>query len=1187
MSAASPGYLRFPHLHGDSLVFVAENDVWSAPVDGGRAYRLSADQAPVANPRLHPDGARVTWTSWRDGAPEVHAADLEGGLARRLTYWGDRRTLTLGWTELDEVVAASAVGQPSGRWTWAHAVPAGGGPSRRLPFGPLSGLAAGPAGTALVTATMSREQAWWKRYRGGTAGTLWWRAGVGAGGAGTGGGEFARVLADLDGNLTSPMVVGDRLAFLSDHEGWGNVYSVAITGGSGELGGPHTLRRHTDHGAPGADVPAFYARHATTDGVRVVYECAGRLWLLDGLDLAAAGPRPLDVRLGGPRTARVPYQPRADRHLGGAAPDRTGRLSIVGVRGTVHRLTHRDGPARALLAEPGVRARLARPLGEDRVVWVSDAEGEDAVEIVTLAEPGDPAESDSPSRRYGAGQLGRVLELACAPDGSRVALACHDGRLVVLDTGSGEITDLATGADGEVSGLAFSPDSAWLAWSDPVESGVRRILIARLGDETPVPVAVTQTRFYDISPVFTSDGKHLAFLSYRSFDPVYDAHAFDLSFPNGCRPFLVPLAARTPSPFGPSPDGRPVGGSSRAEGQDDRPDGAPPDDPATAGGDGGDHGDDHGGDHEGGHGGDHGDGRADAGGETVGDRPDGDDAPDGAGGRTEADGSSGGRPRVPVVSVDPEGLADRVVALPVAEARYHRLRAGKDCLLWLRSVPTGALGDGLAEGAEGPRPVLERYDLERRRHDRIADPADSYEVSGDGTRIVLRDRRTLRVLRTDRSGADKPADDHSDEFDIDTSRISVTVDPTAEWRQMYDEAGRLMRDHFWVADMAGVDWAGELARYRPLVDAVGSHDDLVDLLWEVQGELGTSHAYVISPGAGSGGSQRVGLLGADLERDEQDRWRVARVLPGESSDPRARSPLTAPGVDVRAGDVLLAVGGRPVDPVTGPAPLLIGTAGRATELTVLPGSASPPGGPRRVVVLPLAGEEQLRYQDWVAGRRAFVADRSEGRLGYLHLPDMVATGWAQLHRDLGRQTAREGLIVDVRDNAGGHLSQLMIEKLARRVIGWDVIRHGQPTTYPLDAPRGPVVAVANEFSGSDGDIVTAAFQRVGIGPVVGVRTWGGVIGIDSRYSLVDGTAVTQPRYSFWFDHLDWSVENRGVSPDVEVVMSPSDHAAGRDPQLATAVDLALNALRRRPAAVPPDPATRPPRTRPDLPPRPT
>jgi tricorn protease len=1098
---------------------------------------------------------------------------------------------------VDEVVAVTAAGQPTSE-SWAHAVPAAGGPSRLLPYGPVSDVAFGTGGRVLLNSVLSVEPAWWKRYRGGTAGKLWWN-----GRPDSELGEFVRLLPDLAGHIVSPMLVGDRIAFLSDHEGWGNVYSIPA-----DAPDRTDLRRHTDHGSDGADQPPFYARHASTDGTRVVYQCAGEIWLLDSL---AGQPRRLDIRLGGPRTARAPHQIAPERHLTSAVPDRTGRLSVVGVRGTVHRLVHRDGPARTLMARDGVRARLARPLGSDLVAWISDVDGEDALELAPLSVmPPDPSDPPPPSR-YGTGDIGRVLEMTCAPDGSRVALACHDGRLLIFDAEAETFTELARGADGEVTGLAFSPDSAWLAWSDPVEVGARRILVAKVTDEAPTPIAVTQTRFVDTSPVFTADGKHLAFLSYRSFDPVYDAHSFDMSFPNGCRPFLVPLSARTPSPFGPSENGRPVG-ESNDPAEDTDPETQSETDTGTET------------ETDSGTGSATGTGtdtaagveadiaagsEADTAAGTEADTAVGAEADTGAGAGadtgagkrgTEADRGSGADPEAstesardaesgpPPVLVDVAGLQDRVVPLPVAEARYFRLRAGKNCLLWLRDTPTGALGDGLAEGAEWPRPVLERFDLDRRRHDRVADSVDGYEVSADGNRLVVRDRRSLRVLRTDRSGSDKPGDDSSDEFDIDLSRITVTVDPTAEWRQMYNEAGRLMRDHFWVADMAGVDWAAELDRYRPLVDAVGSHDDLVDLLWEVQGELGTSHAYVSPRGRAGGDGQWPGLLGADLERGEDGRWRVARVLPGESSDPKARSPLTAPGADVRAGDVLLAVGGRPVLPDTGPAPLLLGTAGKPTELTIESGRASGSTGRRRtrqVVVLPLDDEQQLRYQDWVAGRRAFVADRSEGRLGYLHLPDMVANGWAQLHRDLRRETAREGLIVDVRGNRGGHTSQLVIEKLARRVIGWDTARHGQPSTYPLEAPRGPVVAVANEHAGSDGDIVTAAFQRVGIGPVVGVRTWGGVIGIDSRYRLVDGTLVTQPRYSTWFDNLGWGLENVGVTPDHEVVMTPADHVAGRDPQLATAVDLALAALAERPAATPPDPATRPSRTRAPLPPR--
>jgi tricorn protease len=1112
----APSYLRFPHLRDGTLVFVAENDVWTAPLDGGRAYRLTADDVTVANPYLSPDATRVAWTTYRHGAPEVYVCDVDGGGARRLTHWGDPRARVLGWSPDGDVLALSGTGLPAHGRAWVHAVPADGGTPRRLDLGPVSGVALGAGGRALLLSSVLTEPAAWKRYRGGTVGKLWLdRDGTGA---------FARFAADLHGNLTAPMLVGEgdgaRVAFLSDHEGWGNLYSLDLDGT-----GP---RRHSDHGADGA--PAFYARHASTDGERVVYESAGTLHLVGSLE-AGGAPERLDVRLGGPRRPRDPFRVTGAQELTSAQPDRTGRTSVALVRGTVHRLTHRDGPARTLLAEPGVRVRLAGPLGPDRAVWVDDAEGEDAVCVAPL----DPrAEGAEAAARHGAGEIGRVLELAASPDGAAVALAAHDGRLLVLDTATGGLRELARGADGEVSDLCWSPDSAWLAYCDPVESGLTRIMLAHPGDATLV--AVTAPRFVDAEPAFTSDGRYLAFLSRRTFDPVYDQHSFDLTFQATWRPYLVPLAARTPSPFGAGPDGRPVHAA----------DDSPQDPPAA-------------------------------------------ESPDDAGDAAPEDGGTTGKgdgDEPPEVVVDVEGLADRVVAIPVVAARYSGMRAGKDCLLWYRWPVSGVLGDSRPDAKDRwERPVLERYDPVRRRLDVLADPVSWFQVSGDGNRLVVADQQTVRVLRTDRPGAEPPEDGDPDEYAVDLKRIVVTVDPAHEWRQMFDEAARLMRDHFWVEDMAGVDWAAETARYRPLVDAVGSHDDLVDLLWELQGELGTSHAYVRG-GADGDPTGRPGLLGADLEPAE-DGWRVLRVLPPETSAPAARSPLSGPGVDVRAGDVLVEVGGVPVDPAHGPAPLLVARAGELVELTVRSGPQRPDAGrTRRVVVRPLASEAALRYQDWVAGRRAFVADRSAGRLGYLHVPDMMAPGWAQLHRDLGRETSREGLVLDVRGNGGGHTSQLVVEKLARRVIGWDAPRHRRPTTYPTDAPRGPVVAVADEMAGSDGDIVTAAIKRLGIGPVVGVRTWGGVIGIDGRYDLVDGTGVTQPRYATWFDDTGWDVENHGVDPDVEVVMRPQDWVAGADPQLERAVDLALEALAARPAAAPPDPATRPSRVRPTLPPRP-
>jgi tricorn protease len=332
------------------------------------------------------------------------------------------------------------------------------------------------------------------------------------------------------------------------------------------------------------------------------------------------------------------------------------------------------------------------------------------------------------------------------------------------------------------------------------------------------------------------------------------------------------------------------------------------------------------------------------------------------------------------------------------------------------------------------------------------------------------------------------------------------------------------------------------------------------------------------------------------------------------------------------------VDGRPLDPVHGPWPALTGTHGKPVELTIKPadpslsprppaagdeedeeppdaadtsaespadaaapagaaaaaeaGTAAEPPVPeypetRRVVIVPLSDDRRLRYQDWVAGRRALVRTRSDGRIGYLHVPDMMGEGWAHLHRDLRAEMSRDALIVDVRGNRGGHTSQLIVEKLARRIVGWKIPRHLRPYSYPQEARRGPMVALADEFAGSDGDIVTAAIKTLGLGPVIGTRTWGGVVGIDGGgHVLVDGTRITIPRYASWFTEFGWSVENYGVDPDTEVLITPDDWAVGHDPQLGVAVDRALALLEENPRPPLPDPSTGPDKRRPPLPPRP-
>ncbi|MFH9605307.1 S41 family peptidase [Streptomyces rochei] len=1110
-------YLRLPHLSGDQLCFVAEDDLWLASLDGpGRAWRLTVDRAKTGHPRFSPDGRHIAYTSWRSPAPEVHLVPVDGGPGRQLTHWGGLDTRVCGWSPPDAdgataILAVASHGEPFSHLTWAYKITPDGDPGRKLPWGPVTDIQAadldGERRTLLLTGTPPHEPASWKRYRGGATGRLWLH------------GE--RLLPDLGGHLHSPMFVGGRIAFLSDHEGVGNLYSVARDGSD--------LRRHTDH-------DAFYARHAASDGSRVVYQCAGDLWIVEDLS-PGSGPRRLDVRLSGPRAGRRTYQVPAAQHVGGVSVDETGRASAVVVRGSLYWLTHRDGPARTLADTPGVRVRLPEMLGAGgRIAYVTDAEGEDAVEIGHLPR----ATGTRALRRLASGELGRVLELVSDPAGERLAIASHDGRLLLLDvpeedaevagalagareeppdteteapTGrGGGVTELVRSVNGPVRDLAFSPDGSWLTWSHPgIGRSLRQIKMARIDqrdgeDGGPLVVDVTDGRFEDENPVFTRDGRYLAFLSWRGFDPVYDVHTGDLSFPLGCRPYLVPLSSATPSPFALNPEGRPAAGGL----------------------------------------------------DPLEDEP-------GEGG---------------AVTVEVEGLASRVTPFPVTASKYSALEpvAGGG-LVWLRWPISGALGETFANPADpSERPTLEHFNLAKAKKSELVDHLDWFRVSGDGTRLVVLDEGDLRAVPATEAG------DGDSTTWIDLRRILHEVDPAAEWRQAYDEAGRLIRAYFWDPGMCGIDWDAVLDQYRPLLERVASPDEFADLLREVLGELGTSHAYVAAARRNEGPphyQRRQGLLGANFVcRDGQ--WVVKRILPGDSSDSRARSPLA--GTGIREGAVLTHVDGRPVDPVTGPYPLLAGAGATTVELTFTPAEGVPAPS-RRVAVVPLVDERPLRYQDWVAKRREVVRELSGGRCGYLHIPDMGGSGWAQFNRDLRMEVSRPALIVDVRGNAGGHISELVIEKLTRTILGWDLTRDAQPVSYTSNAPRGPVVAVADEATSSDGDMITAAFKLLRLGPVVGQRTWGGVVGMTGRHRLGDDTVITVPMNAAWFDAYGWSVENYGVAPDVEALRTPLDWAEGRYPVLTEAVRLALELLETNPPATPPGYDAVPDRSRPPLPPR--
>jgi tricorn protease len=384
---------------------------------------------------------------------------------------------------------------------------------------------------------------------------------------------------------------------------------------------------------------------------------------------------------------------------------------------------------------------------------------------------------------------------------------------------------------------------------------------------------------------------------------------------------------------------------------------------------------------------------------------------------------------------------------------------------------------------------------------------------------------------------------------------------------MLREAWRLQRDHFWTPDMGGVDWQEAYRRYLPLIARVATRAEFSDLMWELQGELGTSHAYEL------GGDYRPepvyaqGFLGADLSyQPESESYVVQRLVRGDLWDEETASPLARVGVGVQPGDRLLAVDGQRLGRDRSPAQALVNRAGAEVALRFAPREGEET--PYLCTVRCLDSETPARYRDWVEANRRQVHASTDGRVGYLHIPDMGAGGYAEFHRGFLAELHRDGLVVDVRYNSGGHVSQLILEKLARRRLGYDVQRWGEPVPYPLESLGGPIVLLINEQTGSDGDMFSHAFKLMRLGLVIGTRSWGGVIGIRPRESFVDGGIATQPEFSLWFKDVGFGVENQGTTPDREVECRPQDHAAGLDPQLDAALEEIQRLLREAPPEKP-------------------
>jgi tricorn protease len=527
----------------------------------------------------------------------------------------------------------------------------------------------------------------------------------------------------------------------------------------------------------------------------------------------------------------------------------------------------------------------------------------------------------------------------------------------------------------------------------------------------------------------------------------------------------------------------------------------------------------------------------------------GDEATDSANGRDDDDKDAAAKPPPPT-RIDTNGLADRLVALPVAERNYTALAVDKDGnLLYIDQVQPGA-----SDEPAGQRPqagnALMRFDFEERKAGKLADGVVALTLSADGGHLLV------RTADGDYQSAAVEKEPNLEKVDL--SGLKVFIDPRREWAQIFADTWRMQREFFYAENMHGLDWQRVYDKYRPLLPHVGRREDLNDLLVQLIAELQVGHNRV------AGGDVyrpqpelKPGLLGADLSID-QGRHRIARILTGERWNPFLAAPLARPGLGISEGDYLLAVNGRPLDANDNVFEYLLGTAGRQITLSVA--RRADGRDARDVVVEPVEDERRLRLWNWVEQKRRRVDEATDGRVGYVYLPNTTTDGYTFFNRLFFAQVDRPGLIVDERSNGGGQAANYVTDVLGRTFLaGWRD-RHGLVFNTPGGAVYGPKVMLIDQDAGSGGDFLPYAFRYEGLGPLIGTRTWGGLIGISVNPPLMDGGSLVVPYFRFFTPDGEWRIENEGVAPDIDVPLDPLALNRGEDVQLERAIREVLSAL---------------------------
>ena len=815
-------------------------------------------------------------------------------------------------------------------------------------------------------------------------------------------------------------------------------------------------------------------------------------------DLKSGKTKKVEVTINGDIASVRPKFEKIGNRILNAGLSPTGARALFEARGEILTVPAEKGDARNLTNTTGVAER--DPAWSPDGKWIAYFSDESGEYALHLRQQSGMGEV----RKISLGNPSSFFySPTWSPDSKKIAFTDKRLNLWYVDLDKGTPVKVDTSRRGGGFNPSWSPDSRWVAYTKPLESWYNAVFIYSLEDGkiNQVTDGLSDAR----SAAFDKSGKYLYFMASTDIGP--GIFGFDMSsYPH--QPtrsaYIVVLKKTDPSPLAPESDEEKIADDKKTDDKKDDGQGEKKPDASAAVA-------------------------------KTGDKPDDKKAP-------------------PRVTIDFDRIGQRILALPIPARNYVGLTAGNTNAIFLAELPAAS------PGVTGV--TLHKFDLEKRKLEKVLDNVSNFDLSANGEKMLLRQGDNWFITST--TLPVKPG-----EGKIKTEEMEVYVDPRAEWRQMYHETWRIERDFFYDPNHHGLDLQAAEKKYEPYLSALTHRSDLNYLFQEMLGELTVGHLYVQGGDVPDPKHVPGGLLGADYTI-EQGRYRFAKIYDGENWNPQVRAPLTQPGVNVQQGEYLLAVNGRNLTANENIYSFFQNAANKQVIIRVGPNADV--AGSREVTVIPVASEGGLRNLAWIEGNRRKVDQMSGGKLAYIWLPDTAGGGYTNFNRYYFAQLNKQGAVIDERFNGGGSAADYIIDYLKKPLNSYWAVRDGEDFRQPFGTMPGPKAMIINEYAGSGGDLMPWMFRRQAIGPLIGKRTWGGLVGIGGYPPLIDGGSVTAPHFAFYTPEGKWEIENHGVAPDVEVEMDPKAWRQGRDPQLEKSVEVVLEALRKTPPLQPKRPA---------------